>query len=229
MLTPAALERFINQVCDPQWEPGYQQYKEHLRALKHIVEQSGERLEGNLFTEHLREEVPEEPIGIFRNKRSNYAVFCAAGNSLLEIGFNAGHSCMLALTINPDLVYTGVDIGMHSYTRPCYDYLRSVFGDRVRLHLGDSREVLPVLRGYGQQFDLFHLDGGHGFSIAQADLCNIIEYSPKGSTLLVDDVNDHMIASLCDFYVLRGRISRITLSRLWSETLDHEFFRIHPA
>jgi hypothetical protein len=136
---------------------------------------------------------------------------------------------MLALTINKDLVCTGVDIGQHGYTRPCYEYLRSVFGSRVRLHIGDSRDVLPVLRGGDQRFDLFHLDGGHGFSIAQADLCNIIDFSSAGSTLLVDDVNDHMIASLCNFYVMKGRISRMTLSRLWSQTTDHELFRINPA
>ena len=87
--------------------------------------QSGVPLEGNLFTEHFQPEIPAVPIEAFRNKRSNYALFCAAGSSLLEIGFNAGHSCMLALSANKDLVYTGVDIGMHAYTQPCFEYLRS--------------------------------------------------------------------------------------------------------
>jgi hypothetical protein len=227
--TPAELEQLINAIVNPDWEPAYEEYGEHLRALNAIVRQSGVRLEGNLFAEHLRDEIHDEPVEIFRNKRRNYAMFCATGSTLLEIGFNAGHSCLLALTINRSLRYTGVDIGMHAYTQPCFDYLKSVFGDRVELRVGDSRDVLPILQGEDRRYDLFHLDGGHGFNVAVADLCNILNFSERPSTLLVDDINDHMIAALCDYYVMRGRISPIRLRKFWSITWDHAFYRIHPA
>jgi hypothetical protein len=227
--TPDELDRFINQVCSRTWEPAYAEYREHLAALNQIVRESGTRLEGGLFAEHLRDEIPDEPVPIFRNKRSNYAVFSSSGTSLLEIGFNAGHSCMLSLALNKDLVYTGVDIGMHAYTEPCFRYLKSVFGSRVTLHVGDSRDVVPALRNGVNRYDLFHLDGGHGFNIARADLCNIVNFSNRGSTLMVDDVNDHMIAGLCDYYVLQGRITRIAMRQLWCETQDHELFRINPS
>ena len=227
--TPSELERFINLVSDRSSEPGYEEYQEHFAALNRIVVESGALLEGNLFAEHLRQEPPERPVPVFRNKRSNYAVFCSGGQSLLEIGFNAGHSCMLALTTNKDLVYTGVDIGMHSYTAPCYEYLKAAFGDRVRLHIGDSRDVIPALRRYHTRYDLYHLDGGHGFNIAHADLCNLLDFAEAGTTLLVDDTNDHLINGLCDYYVLQGQITPISLGQLWSETIDHKLFRVNDG
>ncbi len=226
--TPGELLAFINQVCDDAWEPGYEEYSEHLAQLNRIVRGSGVSLEGGLFGEHLRDDVPDVPSPVFRNKRVNYAVFCSSGSSLLEIGFNAGHSALLALTINRNLAYIGVDICHHPYTKPCFDYLRSVFGDRVRLHAGDSRDVLPVLRDERRIYDLIHVDGGHNFYIAHADLRNVLDLASKGATLLFDDVNDHLISALCDYYVLRGRLSRMKLNTLWKTTSDHELFRIHP-
>ena len=225
--TPAELELLINQACDPAWEPAYEDYKEHLARLNSIVAASGTLLEGNLFTGHLDPEVPEKPIDVFRGKRRNYAIFCSAGDTLLEIGFNAGHSCLLALSINKDIVYTGVDIGMHAYTKPCYDYLKSVFGDRLHIHFGDSRDVLPVLRRQKKRFDLYHLDGGHGFHIAHADLCNLLDFAAPGTPLLVDDTLDHLIDGLCDYYVLQGQMSPIRLNRLWQDTIEHRVFLVN--
>ena len=224
--TSAELEKFIHQNADRSWEPGYEEYREHFAALNRIVVESGVRLEGNLFTEHLCDAPPDRPAEVFRNKRSNYAMFCTGGLSLLEIGFNAGHSAMLALTINKDLRYVGVDIGIHPYTEPCYEYLRSVFGARVRLHIGDSRDVVPSLRRQRERFDLYHLDGGHGFDIAHADLCNLLDFADEGSTLLVDDTNDHRIDAMCDYYVLQGQMMPMQFSRIWSQTIDHRLFRV---
>jgi hypothetical protein len=147
----------------------------------------------------------------------------------LEIGFNAGHSCLLALSVNPDLYYTGIDIGMHAYTRPCFDYLRSIFGNRVRLYIGDSREVLPVLRQDADRYDLYHLDGGHGFGIALADLTNLLNFGSKSVTMMVDDTGQHDIDAMCDFYVMQGRMRRLGFSRLWAPTIHHKLFRTIPS
>lgn len=88
---------------------------------------------------------------------------------------------MLALTVNPALVYQGVDIGHHGYTRSCFAYLKSVFGERARLEIGDSRDVLPVLR-QGARYDLYHIDGGHGLATAHADLlCNVCSISLRAA------------------------------------------------
>jgi methyltransferase family protein len=216
----------IARALDPEWEPGFDQYRAHLAAINRIMMDSGVPMEGSLFTPNRRPVLPELPAPAFRAKRRNFALFCTTGSSLLEIGFNGGHSCMLALTINPDLRYTGVDIGLHAYTPPCYDYLRDVFGERLTLHIGDSRDVLPALLREPQRYDLFHIDGGHGLDAAVSDLNNVIAFDCGGAGLLVDDTPVPEIDAVCELEVLRGRITPIIQSRIWSETPLHRMFRI---
>ena len=229
--TPLELQKlFIENLFDPEWEPAYDLYRDHLAALTKIISDLGYQLEGSLFNKHMISHVPQRPDPDFLSKRRNFALFCTGGDSLFEIGFNAGHSCLLALTVNPELTYVGVDMGYHHYVRPCFEYLRSVFGSRVQLHLGDSREVLPVLREHGKrQYDLYHLDGGHEFGVAHADLTNILSMAQRPATLMFDDTGHPDLDALCDYYVMRGRLTRIEFKRLWTETINHRMFRIVPA
>jgi hypothetical protein len=226
LIDDADVLALIPHALDPEWEPGYERYREHLAALNRIMMESGVPMEGSLFTPNRRPVLPEMPAPAFRPKRRNFALFSISGRSMLEIGFNGGHSCMLALTMNPTLRFTGVDIGMHAYTQPCYEYLRGVFGDRVTLHIGDSRDVLPRLRADTVDYDLFHLDGGHGTDVAHADLANIIAFGRGGAGLLVDDTPVAEIDAVCELEVWRGRIAPVIFERLWAETPLHRMFRI---
>ena len=118
----------------------------------------------------------------------------------------------------------------HKYMMPCYDYLKSVFHDRVNVIVGDSRAVLPSLRERGDsEYDLYHLDGGHGFDVAMADLCNILSLSKKPATLLFDDTGHPDLDALCDYYVMRGKLTRLQCTRIWSETINHRLFRTVPV
>ena len=228
---PAQLEELITrQFFDPAWDPGLDPvYIEHSRALHAIMMRLGEPAEGSLFNRDKLTEFTDAPAPEFLPKRRNFALFASGGRSLLEVGFNAGHSCLIALTVNPDLVYTGVDIACHSYTQPCFDYLRSAFGSRVNLHIGDSRDVLPALRERGVgQYDLYHLDGGHGFALGYTDLCNMLSMARKPATLLFDDTDNDRLDALCDYYVMLGRLSRVEMKRLWSDTICHRLFRTVP-
>jgi hypothetical protein len=210
------LQSFLKSFENMAWEPAIERYQEHLIQLNKIVEDSGEKIEGNLFYYHEAPSLPNLPEQGRRFKRRNYAVYASSGTSLIEIGFNAGHSCLLALSVNEDLIYTGVDIGWHKYTVPCYEYLKTAFGDRVNLVVGDSREVLPSLRHLSPlKFDLFHIDGGHGVGMALTDLINIIDMASIGSTILFDDTPVFELDALLDYLCVRGILSRVYLSRLW--------------
>lgn len=217
----------LNQFDDPAWDPGLFEYRDHLKALNAVVSDSGETMEGSLF--FLNGTTPtDDPRPEMLNKRRNYAAFALGGSTLLEIGFNAGHSCLLALTMNKDLQYTGVDLGNHTYARPCFEYLKSAFGDRIHVHFGDSREVLPVLRAQGLVYDLVHVDGGHGWNVMQADLLTSFDLCRDGSALMMDDTDDPRIDKICDLYSIRGLLSRIRPARLWSGAhYAHSLFRVH--
>ena len=206
-MTPSDMQHFLESLIkDPEWDPGSDQYSTHYLRLREIILSTGETAEGNLFSGW---PIPDSPLEKLRGKRRNFALFATGGKRLLEIGFNAGHSCMLALTINTDLEVDAVDIGVHSYTEPCFNYLREIFGKRVRLHIGDSRDVLPALRRSGSKFDLYHVDGGHGFAVARTDICNVLEFAQDGGNMMVDDTHVAMIDALCEFYELQGNITRL--------------------
>lgn len=226
---PAKLESFIISMLDPAWEPAKDAYAEHLVALNRIAVDSGVFVEGGLFNLHGEVSADNSPAERMHSKRRHFALFSMSGTSMLEIGFNAGHSAMLALAANPDLVYHGVDIGHHAYTMPCFEYLRSIYGDRVRIDIGDSRDVLPALRRAGHRFDLYHIDGGHGFSIAQSDLCNVLDFAEDGDCMMMDDTDNAPIDGLCDFYQVQGHMTRIQhLARLGPGHAWNAMFRLHP-
>ena len=63
--------------------------------------------------------------------------------NILEIGFNAGHSAELWLSVKPNIKVTSFDIGTHSYLTLGKDFIDRKFPGRHTLILGDSRETLP--------------------------------------------------------------------------------------
>ena len=217
----------LSLITDPEWDPALTIEPEHIGVLHQIVDESGEAIEGNLFTLHQQQPLPAQPELSLRGKRRNFALYVTGGRSLVEIGFNAGHSCLLALSVNPSLRYVGVDLGEHAYTDPCFRYLQSVFPGRVELVTGDSREVLPL----AGQFDRFHVDGGHGLEIAASDLRAVISMAAPNSTILVDDINQRHISAICDWHELQGNLTSIAINSLWTDTGRHQnkLFRIQKA
>ena len=206
------------------FDPCHDLYTPHLIALNKIVVDSKEPLEGNLFYYNLEEPVLDTPDPRYQHKRYNWGFFVLGGSRLLEVGFNAGHSALLALTNNPDLIYVGVDIAYHSYTVPCYQYLKSVFGDRIQLHVGDSRKAVPAVADF-LRFDLFHIDGGHDMAVAEADLFNITSRAAPGSRLLFDDITGPLLRILCDHYLVKGLMSEFRPA-IWKGE-DQALFRIN--
>ncbi len=103
---------------DPAYEPGQSSYLQYLGGLNEVCQLSGDPLEGNLFygsPPDFLETLTLMPEPRFRDKRRDYANYVFSGTSMLEIGFNGGHSALLALSVNPNLQYVGVDFGKHPY------------------------------------------------------------------------------------------------------------------
>jgi predicted O-methyltransferase YrrM len=177
----------LAQIADESVEPFYNQYRHHLCELDNIVRSSGEEMEGSVFYNNKTKDLNAVLNPDYSKKRRTLALLANAYSEILEIGFNAGHSALLLLSANPSLRLTSIDIGCHSYTVPCYEYLQSVFPDRINLVIGNSLTALPRASCYLQLCQLVIIDGGHGLETAEADLANVISHTRKGTKILFDD------------------------------------------
>src|SRR5574337_818006 len=175
-------------------------FQRRLKALNAIVRTAGEALEGNIFYADRAERFKER---------------------MLEVGVNAGHSALLALSSNPKLHYCGVDIMSHAYTKECVDFLKGELPGRVRFFPGDSREVLPRLADAAAElgFDLLCVDGGHTSEVCYSDDANCIRMSKgeKSRHLLLDDVHASWLFDIYCEFVARGDLTAETFFGDWEE------------
>jgi hypothetical protein len=197
-------------------------FRKRLASLNAIVARSGEPLEGNIFYPDLDASFASSPpTAVLAPARRNVWRAARFKQRLLEVGVNAGHSALLALSSNPRLEYYGVDILTHAYTVECVDFLKGEFPGRVHLFPGDSREVLPWLAGRGDDlaFDLFSIDGGHTDEVCLSDMTHCIGMARglKGRHLLLDDVHASWIFDIYCEFVARGDLIAETFFGDWED------------
>lgn len=202
-----------------------------LDALNRIVRQSGEILEGSAFYwDEDAEYDARAPAESLASTRRNLWRATRFKNSLLEIGVNAGHSALLALSGNPALTYYGVDINAHRYTADCVKYLTEQFPGRVHFFAGDSREVLPYLAAERREleFDIFHVDGGHTSDNCRADVANCIRLADKraGRHLVLDDIHASWIFDVYCEFVSMGCLVTETFFGDWEDDNRNVLARI---
>jgi Methyltransferase domain len=206
-------------------------FRARLKRIAEIVKQSGERLEGNIFYRDLEECYADEPpaAGLAPARRNVWRAV-RFKERLLEVGVNAGHSALLALSSSPRLEYYGVDVMSHAYTAECVDYLKGEFPGRVHLFPGDSREVLPWLvdRRAEVMFDIFHVDGGHTDEVTRSDMVNCVRIGSgqRGRHVLLDDVHASWIFDVYCEFVARGDLTTETFFGDWEDAGRNVLARI---
>lgn len=109
--------------------------------------------------------------------------------SVLEIGFNAGHSAEVFLRHNSELTLTSFDLGIHDYVHTAKEYIDAIYPDRHELILGDSVLTIPKYTNDNpnKKFDVIFIDGGHEYEIAKADLENCMKLAHGNTLILLDD------------------------------------------
>jgi Methyltransferase domain len=196
-------------------------FARRLDRLNAIIKSCGERLEGNIFySDGEVDFAGRPPTPELAPARRNVWRACRFKERMLEVGVNAGHSALLALSANPRLQYNGVDLAEHAYTVPCVDYLKGEFPGRIHLFPGDSREVLPWLADRNEtDFDLIAIDGGHTSEVCLSDMTNAVRMSAggKGRHLLLDDVHASWIFDIYCEFVSRGLLMTETFFDDWED------------
>lgn len=161
-------------------------------SINKIVKEIKEPMEGNCLYQH------HSNFKFHRDNkealRQNIYTLCKQSKSILEIGFNAGHSAALYTYANPEIIIRSFDLCSHKYSKPCGELLARTLSD-FKLIPGDSRETL---RDYNEApaFDLIHIDGGHGYSAAKSDLYECKKFSTKETILIFDDAYHTFVEKL---------------------------------
>ena len=164
-----------------------------LEGLNNIVKKSGEHLEGNIFYEHTSNDFTINKD--FEQKRWNIFDCGRKSQSIMEIGFNAGHSVFLYLIANKTSKILLFDLGEHSYSKDCFNFLNSKFPGRLTIIWGNSLETVENYKDK-PYFDLIHIDGGHQRFIAEADIRNCRRFASSNTLVVFDDSLYDPLASL---------------------------------
>ena len=105
--------------------------------------------------------------------------------SVLEIGFNAGHSTEIFLKNKVSKVVS-FDLGEHFYVKEVKNYIDYTYPGKHTLILGDSTKTIPCYPE--EKFDLIFIDGGHQLEIARQDLLNCKRFAHSETILVMDDI-----------------------------------------
>lgn len=110
--------------------------------------------------------------------------------SLMEIGFNAGHSSAFILEMFPDVRVHSYDIGWHDYTEPNAQKVKDRYGKRFDFTKIDSKKIDPKDLQY--KYDIMYIDGDHQFDSAYKDIQLFIQSTAKWA--VIDDTNVKSVA-----------------------------------
>ena len=195
----------VDIVQDIEYDFVLTQNREHFDYLENIVRGTEENLEGNCFYQDNTFFKPDQ----LKNKQKNLYSVGKLGGNILEIGFNAGHSCLLFLLANPFSKVYCFDICHHSYTNKCFQYLNEKFPNRITLYEGDSNLTLQQFdKG---EMDILHIDGSHNCDVANNDFMLCRELGKNGAIVIWDDVWIEMLGQLWKRYVDRKYVFPFTL------------------
>ena len=147
--------------------------------------------------------------------------------SILEIGFNIGHSASMWLEFDADKksTLTSVDIGIHKDTEKAAAAVKNLHKDRFSFILSDSKKVKRQLKD--KLFDLAFIDGDHSDIGVNSDIRLCIDLQIP--LLLFDDYwtegNTNAIRKVCSQFVEMKKLSLIKIYNLDTEQPKVALFR----
>jgi predicted O-methyltransferase YrrM len=126
---------------------------------------------------------------VFLQSHSLYFLTKPPVRTVMEIGFNAGHSSETFLQ-NPNVHVTSFDIGIRPYVTTAKQYIDTNYPLRHTLILGDSTQTVPkfIQENPTITFDVIYIDGGHEEEIVKDDMKNCLRLCHPGTIIIMDDV-----------------------------------------
>jgi hypothetical protein len=200
-----------------------------LNSIEQIIIDSKGLLEGNSFYVHnslkIYPELYPKQLNLFWCGKQALTKIC-------EIGFNAGHSSILMLLgrDKTPLDFTIFDIGVHPYTIPCLNYIKTEFAHVNFEYIeGDSTVTMPKWiednKIHLESYDVVHVDGGHSEHCISNDMKNADLLIKKGGILIIDDTNMGHINKYVNSYLSSGKYREMDL--LKTKGYPHRIIQKH--
>ncbi|KXS14712.1 hypothetical protein M427DRAFT_135614 [Gonapodya prolifera JEL478] len=111
--------------------------------------------------------------------------------TICETGFNGGHSSVTWLSSSWDATLFSWDLPHPDYGPPARAHVNRTFPGRFYITDGDSTITLPGFHKANPDLrcDIIHVDGGHSYEVAIADLRNFYHMaSRRRHIVLMDDL-----------------------------------------
>jgi len=187
-----------------------EEVKNHILNIADILDEAGETVEGNLICDVSSDNFIDERN---ESKIHNLLKLVEGKSKICEIGVNAGHSLLLMVSSNPNAEYLLFDLGGHSYTRPCIQYIRNAYpSTKITEVYGDTnltlREYVKINELHN--FDMIHIDGGHETHTVVNDFIYTQDLLKPDGIVIFDDYNFGSIKDVVDYYVDRKIINQYT-------------------
>lgn len=186
-------------------------FVEQLKDYNSALEDHGPFEGGILYQGGIGTEGSLMPDSAHMRLRNGFTHAISGSRSMLEIGFNAGYSALVYLYLNPRPTYQGVDLFLRDYTEIGYKKLLELFPGRVDLAKGSSTEVLPrMISNFHFSSDTIHIDGGHSYECALADLLNCAHFCNRSTLVILDDA------------------PAVEVNRAMLDALHRQVYMLHP-
>lgn len=195
----------IQSISEEEYVQILSKCEKHLQAIKTIVESFTDSPEGNMYYRDKSFTVDLEKAGM----RKNIMTLAKVSKTILEIGFNMGHSALFMIVANPECVIDCFDICYHTYTKYCFNYLQSQFPNRLTLTVGNSNHTV---KAYKKVVDMAHVDGGHDLDVAKNDLKSVINCTKTGGIIVLDDTWIWYLLNLWNEKVSEGIVSNVVVN-----------------
>jgi len=184
-----------------------------IKTINNIIIDTNEKLEGNVLYEHYSHFTIISP-GTERGdqfdiKRNNLYKIAKRSKTIVEIGFNGGHSSCLYFYANPNIKLLSFDICYHCYTPLVATYLQTIYD--FEFIKGDSLTEVPK---YSNDviYDAIHIDGGHGDVCVINDIFNCKKFADENTLIVFDDSNAPSIHKILEQYIAKNKIKEINYS-----------------
>lgn len=171
---------------------------------------------GNLFYAHyasLEEQLCDTLFEGMEIKRKRFVSALENKKSMFEIGINGGHSALLTLISNPNIVVYANDIAQpfkdyhpEIYVLTACRVLKELFGERFNYIIGNCLHEVPMfIKKYPNiQFDIIHIDGGK--NTYYKDFYNLYPSLLEDATIIFDDTQDKQVKAQVDQLIKEQRI-----------------------